>query len=455
MSGPSRLVYRLDLVLLVGLLIAATLVVLPLLIGHTVEESGIALFHSPVPTEFPTVAPSATWTHTPTATTTASPTVTPSNTVTASPTVTPSATLTPSATMTPSFTPSTTPTHTPPPTVTPEPLATPRVEPLNIVDLYAGVNVTVRGEGLPGSTIVLYDNDWRLATARASAAGTWQIVVPGLSVGEHRLVVVAISEDARMSDAAPVGFLIVHAPTATGLADSMTLLSSSDTPQSAAALPSATPTALPLTATPVVTRVPPSATATATVTASATSTLTQTPAPTATLTPSETPTATATPTPTYTLTPSPTPTPLPLMIIEPETGASVPAGAAAIGGQGPIGGYVVLVDSDGMVRGAAVVDRAGQWMLDADLSGLQGDVILTALVQDETGAVLEQSDGVPVVVVAQLAPPTGAELPSQDDASDLQSALALTVIVGLALLVGGLVLRQAGVVVRLGERQDD
>ncbi len=447
--GLARLVRRLDAVLLAGLLLCSALAALALSLRGS-DGTRLALLATTPPTATPSPTPTATATRTPP----------------------------PTATRTPR--PSPTPSRTLPPSRTPTPPPPPRVEPLNLTGIYAGTRFTVRGTGTPGHTIALYDNDILLATTRVSASGRWQIVVPGLSVGAHALVVVAIGPQGNSSEPAPVGFAIVHAPTATASATasptrtpSATAATATDTatrtprPTQAPASPTptaGTPQALLVTASATARRVQPSrtptppATATATVTASATATRTRTP----TAIPSATPTRTPPPSPTRTPRPptatptrTPAPTPAPPVILDPSNGDLVAAGAVPFSGRGEPGGRITLADDAGNLVGAGTAGAGGQWRITADLSPLQGEVTIAALLVDARGMVLAQSAGVRLTVVPQLAPPTGAELPGSEGPRWLDVGLILTAIVGLALLVGGLALRQAGRLLRMGEGREE
>ena len=437
-----------------------------------------------------------------TSTTLPSHTPTPPHTATPLPTGTPTHTRTPTATLTSRpeemgagerATPSRTPT----------PLPTPRVEPLNFTTLYAGTPFTVQGQGAPGHTIALYDNDRLLGTVRVGPHGTWAIAVPGLAVGEHTLVVMAISPADAASDPAPVGFLIVHRPTATPTATSTHTPTAipSHTPAptrthtpAPTATSTHTPTAIPShTPAPTATSSPRSegegprvrATSTLVPTAaggdlgaefqpliltpipSATPTVTATPIPTRaptstpTATPSRTPTPTAPPSRTPTTLPPPPPTvtatitPAPPVILQPASGEMVPAGLYPFTGQADphVGVAVALVDSVGMVLGQTSAGPGGTWTIAADLTALQGETAITALALDGTGIVLAQSQPVQITIAPQLAPATGGATPDGAAAAWLNVGLILTVILALALLIGGVTLRQAGRLLRL--REDD
>ncbi len=108
----------------------------------------------------------------------------------------------------------------------------------------------------------------------------------------------------------------------------------------------------------------------------------------------------------------------------------------------------------GSVLGTADVGVGGEWAAVADLSGLQGEVTITALALDEGGMVRAQSAGLTITVAPQLAPPTGAEFPDDPGPPGARVGLALTIILGLTLVTGGLVLRQAGRLLSLREEDE-
>ena len=143
------------------------------------------------------------------------------------------------------------------------------------------------------------------------------------------------------------------------------------------------------------------------------------------------------------------------MILDPSDGDLVAAGAVPFSGRGEPGGRITLVDDAGNLVGAGTVGAGGQWRITADLSPLQGEVTIAALLVDAGGMVVGQSAGVRLTVVPQLAPPTGAELPGSEGPRWLDVGLILTAILGLALLVGGLALRQAGRLLRMGEGREE
>ena len=480
MRSPLHLVRRLDAVLLALLLILSALAA-TLLARNT---GGTPLIFLPSATLTPTATPTAT--ATPTVATSATPTRT--STATATPTVTPSPTRTP------------TPTRTPRPTQSATPLPTPRVEPLDLSGLYAGMRFTVRGQGRPGDTIALYDNDLLVATAEVDQDGDWAIIVPGLSVGEHTLVAVAIGPDGSASEIAPVGFVIMHAPT-----DTPTPSATATPTRTATATPTRTTTSTPsatATRTPRPVHVTPTAEEARATVVGALPAATQTPRPTrlmptaeaaeaafftATSTPLPTrtapptmavsltrvpvtaqaalatatrlPSATWTPTPTISpsATPMPTATPevLPPVILAPIGGGTVAAGPVIISGQGDPGAVIRVVDEGGDVLAEARAGEDGTWTVTADLSNRRGEITLAALVLDASGEVQARSAEVALVVAPQLAPPTGGEHPDAAGSPWGSVSLVLTLILGLALVVGGAVLRQAGRLLGLREGGED
>lgn len=133
----------------------------------------------------------------------------------------------------------------------------------------------------------------------------------------------------------------------------------------------------------------------------------------------------------------------------------VPAGLYPFTGQADphVGVAVALVDSVGMVLGQTTAGPGGVWTITADLTALQGETTVTALALDGAGLVLAQSQPVQITIAPQLAPATGGETPDGGAAAWLNVGLILTIILALALLIGGVALRQAGRLLRL--REDD
>lgn len=302
-EARRRLVYRLDLIVIIALLITSGLaaVLFALQVEGEDDDDSAADVVVSVPTAthtavatatlLPTVTPTSsslpptTLTLTPTVTVSATPTVI----VTASPTVThtPTATITASATLT--HTPRPSATVTPPPTLTATDTPTPWPSPIvNVLPdpLYAAQPVTITGQAQPRDTIHFYDQGQWLGGVVADNAGSWIIDLPdGLAEGEYDLTVVAVSVNGAVSDSTQVQTRVLPAPTPT----------STNTP-TPTTLPTATATAAP----------------SATNTATASATVPPTPVPSATATP--VPTATSTPVPTATavvIVPTDTPTPLP------------------------------------------------------------------------------------------------------------------------------------------------
>jgi hypothetical protein len=175
--NPERTLGRFDGALLAGLLICSALVTVFLLVGRAY---GLAPQAAATP---PTSIPAQSETFTPL------PTAIVAVAGTSEPTATP-----------------------PVPTNTPEIVPTPRVEPLDLTGLFAGQRFTVHGQGVPGQTIALYDNDLLVGTRVVDTYGNWEIAITqGLPTGEHRLVVVAIGLDGGRSEVAPVGFTMLQA----------------------------------------------------------------------------------------------------------------------------------------------------------------------------------------------------------------------------------------------------
>lgn len=112
---------------------------------------------------------------------------------------------------------------------------------------------------------------------------------------------------------------------------------------------------------------------------------------------------------------------------------------------------MALVDSVGLVLGQTTIGPGGVWTITADLTALQGETTVTALALDGAGIVLAQSQPVQIAIAPQLAPTTGGETPDGDASARLDAGLILTIILALALLVGGVALRQAGRLLRLRE----
>lgn len=387
---------------------------------------------------------------------------------------------------TPTLTPSPT-QATPAPADTLPPVPTPRVEPLALEALYAGVPFGVEGLALPGQTIAIFDNDVLLGQWTVDSSGRWRIEVPaGLPVGEHRLVVVAIGPDGRRSEAAPAGFTLIHAPALAATAESLPDAAAALTTKQAEA--SATQTGLPA-GTPVAGRPSPSPTPARAIggplqtqssaaiiqqAASPTPSPTRT-RPTATQSTATRPTATrptatlagavegqviASPTPVPPREASPSPatsqptasqpaastveaTPvafqsggaMPLLAVDPQVSSQ--AGVLIFSGQGEPGGMVTLLAEDGALLGTAPVGPDGRWTVEADPDAAQGAGQVTAQLFDPAGIIVAQAIR-PQEAGAPLLPVTGQA------AAPRARGPALIVLLGLALLTGGLALRQAG-----------
>ena len=365
---------------------------------------------------------------------TGTPTPTVSVTVTDVPTATPSETMTPTLTATPTE------------TVSPEPSPakpSPQVAPLALAGTYAGEPFLITGESDPGDTIEVYDNDSLIALSQANAAGVWIVEMPsGLDEGSHSLAVVAIGSDGTTSALVPIGFDVLAAPTGTPVPPTETPLPT----DTATIAPTETP--LPTdTATIVPTETPlPTATATEqavaqvsteTPTAAPTETATATPTETAvpTETPTETATATATNTLTYTPTATPsatatsTTTPIPPQIDAPEAGAVFAPGPVTVSGSAAPGA-AITVQADGVNVAEAVAATDGVWQTTVDLGG-EGDVSLVVSAAGDDPLV---SEAVTVVLAPPLHSITGAERPGAEPA---ETGRAFTALLALLLTAGG------------------
>ena len=221
--GPERMLGRFDGALLAGLLICSALVTVFLLVGR-------AFWLAPQTTPAPGASPLA-------------------ETLTVTLTPLPTAIIAMAGTSEPSATP-------PVPANTPEVVPTPRVEPLDLAGLFAGMRFEVRGQGVPGQTIALYDNDLLVGTRVVDPDGSWEIALAqGLPIGEHRLVAVAIGLDGGRSEVAPVGFTVLSGPVAPALspgapltiAPVMTVVASATPSLPPTSTPTVPPTKLPLT----------------------------------------------------------------------------------------------------------------------------------------------------------------------------------------------------------------
>ncbi len=376
-----------------------------------------------------------------------------------------------------------TPTRTPPPsaTFTPSPSGTPWPTPqvVSPPPVYVGQAPVLIGQARPHDTIHIYDGrgQW-LSGTLAQADGRWAVALPPqMVVGTHQLQVVAVSAQGAKSAPTMLQLEVRAVPTA------------SPTPT---ATPSATPSAT-RTPTPTATRTPtsaqavaqvasatPSATSTPTATATRTpspsatftptATATHTPSPSATFTPTATathtpsPSATSTPTATATHTPSPSATPSAThtaihavaqvpsstpsatpsttataalaaqpRIDDPPSGAVYSPGTLTVRGRASAGAEVWVQDAlSGQLLGQGRADASGQWAVTITLN-TEGNWTLVAAVENDDGTRV-LSALVHITIAPPLHPSTGGVLTTTDPQT---SGRALTALLALLFVTGG------------------
>ncbi|MCZ7546531.1 MAG: Ig-like domain-containing protein [Anaerolineae bacterium] len=164
-----------------------------------------------------------------------------------------------------------------------------------------------------------------------------------------------------------------------------------------------------------------------------------------------TPAATRTPTPVaqsliVTSTPAATHTPSPTAppaITAPRNGESLAAGTNTFTGTAAPGSTVQVADISGQVLATTTADAGGTWSADVELTQVGETSVIAQVVQPESGAVLAVSPPMTVLVIAPVAPQTGAT-----DWSPSETARAVGVIVVALLLVAGAALLLVGSTLR-------
>lgn len=441
-NGSRALVRRLDVALLWGLLALAALggVFLMLRGGRLLlrppDPDATAIAGRPSVTVCASITSTLATTASPASTTTLLPD-TPDTPDTPGTSGTPGTPGTPAPAASPAF--------SPVPTIVP-----PQVDPLDLSALYAGMPFSVSGTGAPGDTVALFDNDLLEATQIVGADGAWQITVRGLSVGEHRLTVAAITPAGARSPTVPVGFLIVLPPAAAAATEAVQATGTAGLVSTATM---ATPSPVPLSPTPDTTATQitrPANTATMTTAAArldTTATQQAVEAATGSATPSPVPIS---PTPDATATQITNPAADMAAISGPRDGAILPPGPVSFSGSAAPGALVTLVDGAGNTLGSGTAGADGGWQVTADLSGAPGVVSLTVLVEDAAG-ILTPVHSVMLTIAPPVVPVTGGQR-APDAPSWAAAGLILLALAGGALLVGGLVLRAAGGLLRLREQ---
>ncbi len=378
-----------------------------------------------------------------------------------------------------------TPTHTPSltdtPTATPLPRATatltlsatPWPAPTVTVpsSVYVGQSAVLTGYARPHDTIHVYDaqQHW-IGGTLADAEGRWAVSLPpNMVVGMRQLQVVAVGAQGAVSAPVEVSLSVLAVPSATPTrSPTPTYTASATLPATATLTPNATFT---ISHTPT-------STATATFTATRTPSATTTPSPsptwtvtltsTATLTPtaSATPSATrlaavaqaASPTSAPTAMPSVSPTPTATRgalderlhaphIDDPPSGAVYSPGALTLRGRAAAGVQVLVLDAHtGAVLGQGLADSSGLWAVTVTLSGEGARDLVAAVTVDGTRYI---SDAVRITLAPPLQPATGGVLTSTDPEA---SGRAFTALLALLLVAGGFSVFFAGRLVYLVTR---
>jgi hypothetical protein len=477
-----RLVRRLDLFFLTGLLVTSGLAAVLFFTQFYDQEND---------KNKPTATLTATYTPTSTATVTRTPSVTLTATATHTPTATATLTVTPTSTA----------------TITGTPRPTPFVTVADLMATYAGQPLIISGNAQPGALILVYDQGTLITSGTTADDGGWTVTVPGgLPAGPHVLSVEAIVLEGETISSAPLSFelespvtatptftltptpsataTLTHTPTETPTPSAtpsetpsprLTSTATATATPTATETPSATPSVTPSptltgtatatatpTATETLTEIPPTVTpeqvaavptntATATVTSSpipptdtpiptdtptATFTATAMPSPVpSTDTPTSTSTATATPTATATDTPIPTDTPVAVprpRIDTPTSGAVFSPGPVVVGGTAAPDAEVQVKNLEtGEVLAVVGAADTGAWQTTIQLPN-EGTVILIAVVPQNEGLTLT-SDPVMITLAPPVQPSTGVTLTGDPH----ETGRAFTALVALLLAAGG------------------